>query len=191
MKLRSTLASFAVTACLLGLSGISASAAEVGGSDSEEDFGDAGYQVVYGGQTQSGDPSAYDYVGAPVTEPTVTPRSAVGVQTIGGFSYSVKGVTFSVPTTALSHSIKGSGTHIDSEFAVYSALISTVCNWRVDYQNRYGSTIYSTRTNGTHWGCQVWDSKDKEIKNFNVKHGAQCARLFVNGVFRGEQCHNV
>lgn len=151
--------------------------------------------VIYGGKTQSTDPTRYDYV-APVADdgPTVTPQSATGIGWISAFSYSWNGLTIPVPATYLQHTINGSGLRIDSEYADYlygSPFGLKVCNYRTSFQNRYGDTIYSTRWAPLHTGCSYVTFSQSIRGPFTVKTGVQCARYYVNGTFRGEQCHSV
>lgn len=68
---------------------------------------------------------------------------------------------------------------------------NTVCNWRIDYQNRNGSTVYRTYRGATHATCNFGAMYDIGPSNVTVRKGKQCARLFVGGSFRGEQCHNI
>ena len=67
-----------------------------------------------------------------------------------------------------------------------------VCNFRIDYQNRWGKTIYSTEKGPTRWSCvtntQFMSRRSRDLK---VRAGVLCARLFSNGVFVGEPCHSV
>lgn len=152
------------------------------------------YAELHGGVTQSIDPTRYDYV-PPEDEGGIRPFNATGVGNIPGFTFTLLGVTFSVPKGLLSHTIVTSGLTIKSEGSVYtpgSLLGIQICNYRIDYQNRWNSTIYSTVSTGLHDRCIVGLPI---IDNYNttrtVKTGSLCARLFVNGTFRGEQCHSV
>lgn len=171
---------------LIACSAISLSGASVAQAEDQDE-----HQVIYGGKTQTNDPTRHDYVDPGDDESTgISPRSAIGYQPITGFSFNFRGNSYKVSTSELKHGINGNGLKINSEYAEYRAP-STVCNWRVDYQNRYGGTIYSTRKGGVHSGCDFGAMYDVGPKNFSVKKGSQCARLYVAGSYRGEQCHNV
>lgn len=164
---------------------MSAQAATLDGTDAGMPF------LIEGGTVQSMDPTRYDYVPGPSSEnPPIQPMTAGGTQFLGSFSFDFGGVSFTVPNARLFHQIMGNGTHVDQEYSYFAAL-PKVCNWRIDYQNRYGSTIYSTRSRGTNWTCATFEVKDEGFSNFNLKPGLQCARVYVSGVYRGEQCHNI
>jgi len=156
--------------------------------------------VIKGGVTQSVDPTAYNYV-APVASGggMVQPMSALGAGYISVFNYSWNGLTIPVPSGYLIHQINGSGLSIPSEWAVYSPSTGiggiwgvNICNWRIDFQNRSSSnnTVIATRVGPTLAGCSL-SGVSRTILNITVKQGSECARLYVNGTFRGEQCHAV
>jgi hypothetical protein len=152
---------------------------------------------IIGGTTQSVDPTRYDYV-APEAEGPV-PMSASGVGVVSPFSYSWNGFTIAVPAGYLFHSITGSGLTITKESVTYSPAPSAVgaiwgmnvCNARFDFQNRSGSTIYSTSTGSVLSGCHTSGITRVKTGTVTVRTGVQCARLYVNGTYRGEQCHSV
>ncbi|RYM94479.1 hypothetical protein [Bifidobacterium animalis] len=180
VSMGAAICSFVFLLCPLG-----AHAATIEGADAGTPF------LIEGGTTQSADPTRYDYVPEPSSEnPSIQPRTAGGTQFLGSFSFDFGGVSFTVPNARLFHQIMGSGTHVDQEYSYFAAL-PKVCNWRIDYQNRYGSTIYSTRSRGTNWTCATFEVKDEGFSNFDLKPGLQCARVYVSGVYRGEQCHNI
>ena len=150
-------------------------------------------QIIDGGEAQGVDPSAYDYLPGGGTDltPNIENRSASGYQPINGFGFSFKGQAFKVTTGELQHRIVGAGNYIEAEGAQYR-VPSTICNWRVDYQNRTGSQIHRTFVGETHTGCSFGAVADSGPRNVHVKSGSQqCARLFVADKFRGEQCHNI
>jgi|GEM_PF-4050350 len=157
--------------------------------DSGQEQGD---QIVYGGTTQSTDPSRSDYV-ALQGEPSIGTRSAWGHQAIGGFTFGFKGLSIQVPSGTLAHDIQGSGTRTTEEAAQYLLIASAnLCNYRTDSQNRNGNTIYTTWKGTTQYECVWRTSAIRHITSpFTVKKGQQCARLYVGGTFRGEQCHNI
>ncbi|WP_141759306.1 hypothetical protein [Corynebacterium sp. HMSC04H06] len=103
------------------------------------------HQVIDGGQAQSTDPAAYDYIPEVDDSPSgeTQDRSASGYEPINGFGFTFNGVPFKVTTGELQHRIIGSGNYIESEGAQYR-VPSTICNWRVDYQNRSGAQIHRT-----------------------------------------------
>lgn len=153
--------------------------------------------VVLGGTTQSTDPTRYDYV-PPAGDDELSPiqaKSAIGYANIGGFTFNYGGVAIGVPGFVMQHGIiSGStGLQISQEYANYSFGVKVqLCNFQTAFQNRSGSTIYSTRWAPKHEGCIVGFSTGQSVNGpFNVKNGAECARLYVNGAFKGEQCHSV
>lgn len=159
-------------------------------SASAESLGDG--QVIFGGVAQSSDPSRYDFV-PDENDPIysgVSTRSAWGQQWIGGFS--VHGVT--IPTILLTHDLTGSGTKIDREEAYAMSSAGRVCNYRIDFQNRYGSAIYSTVIGKLYTGCSAigttWGGNNVRAP-YTVRTGLQCARLYSGGDFVGEQCHHI
>lgn len=184
-----------VALVLIPLSAQSTSPSEGPAQDEIEAFENSTeYAEIYGGTTQSVDPTRYDYV-PPVTAGGIQPFSATGVGSIPGFSFTLFGVTFAVPKGILSHTIITSGLTIKSESSIYtpaSLLGTQICDYKIDYQNRDGSTIYSTVNTGLHDLCLIGVPI---VDNYNtsrtVKTGKLCARFFVSGTFRGEQCHNV
>lgn len=151
------------------------------------------YQVIEGGEAQSADPTAYNYVPKENSTPgkAIQPLSASGYQPINGFGFTYKGNNFKVTTGELQHRIIGSRNHIENEGVQYR-VPSTVCNWRVDYQNRNGAQIHRTFVGKTHTGCGFGAVADNGPHNVYVKSGSQqCARLYIAGKFRGEQCHHI
>lgn len=151
------------------------------------------HQVIDGGQAQSTDPAAYDYIPEVDDSPSgeIQDRSASGYEPINGFGFTFNGVPFKVTTGELQHRIIGSGNYIESEGVQYR-VPSTICNWRVDYQNRSGAQIHRTFKGQKHAGCGFGAVSDNGPRNVHVKAASQqCARLFVADKFRGEQCHNI
>jgi hypothetical protein len=146
--------------------------------------------VILGGTTQSTDPTRFDYVPA---EPAFSGRGAVGYQPIGGFTFTWGGVPIGLPGFVLQHVLTGSGLTVQQETANYTfGVKAQFCNYQTAFQNRKGSTIYSTRWSSYHSGCSYLAAVGQNIQGpFAVKNGSQCARLYVNGTFKGEQCHNV
>jgi hypothetical protein len=178
---------------MLGMAGlgVGAFAAPVTSSESESE----GSEVIYGGQVQSVDPTRYDYVPIGEADPSIAaPASAWGQQWIGGFTIKVGGQSIGIPKMVLTHDITGSGLRIDREQAYTISGTGQVCNYRYDFQNRYGGAIYSTVTGTTRWSCDpigtTWGGNNVRAP-YSVKRGKQCARLFSNGVFIGEQCHSI
>lgn len=125
--------------------------------------------------------------------------SAFGCQYIGGFGFTYEGFELTAPQGYLCHDIDGSGKFIDREAAsygpfptIYSLLKSHLCNWRIDfvYRNTQG-TEYRRDSGATHTNCSFDISrtvtKDKTLRYY----GTACAQLYVNGVLRGKQCHNI
>lgn len=76
----------------------------------------------------------------------------------------------------------------------FTAIASAnICNYRIDFQNRgLDGKIWSTHKGATENSCAWRLSAIRELNTpRHVKPGYQCARLFVGGTFRGEQCHNI
>lgn len=147
-------------------------------------------ETVLGGTVQSTDPSRYDYV-SPNSEADQQLRSAAGYAFVPGFMADVFGAQVNIPSGQIFHRINGSGTHIDFETATYTTA-ANICNYRIDYQNRdINGHIVATHSNGNHLGCAWGMVGDQGIHNLNVQPGMMCARLFVSGAFRGEQCHHI
>lgn len=153
---------------------------------------DGGPEIIKGGTTQSTDPTAYNYVSEESEPDTgIQPLSASGYEPINGFIFTFRGVDYKVATGELQHRIIGSGNYIETEGSQYR-VPSTICNWRVDYQNRNGAQIHTTFVGQTHVGCSFGAVADTGPTNVYVKSGSQqCARLYIGDHFRGEQCHNI
>lgn len=153
------------------------------------------YEVVEGGTVQHTDPTRYDYVPLSAS-PTdlVQPASASGLTLLSAFKYTWNGISIPVPGLQWHYHLTGSGLNVTNQHSRWvPTLINNVrlCNWKVQYQNRTGSTIHSTFTTGTHTGCTWGTGTDTLTNDYRVKTGIQCARLFVQGYFRGEHCHAV
>ncbi|MGO1592458.1 MAG: hypothetical protein ACTH1Z_01365 [Ancrocorticia sp.] len=149
--------------------------------------------TIVGGTTQSIDPTRWDYV--PPSDETaegVEPLDANGGEPIGGFTINVNGVPIGIPKMILRHNIKGTKLKVNTEEARIETTGATVCNYRFDFQNRYGKKIYKTNSTGVYSKCTI---NSGWVKNsyapFTAKRGVQCVRLFSNGVFVGEQCHSI
>lgn len=146
--------------------------------------------TVIGGHAQDSDPASYDYVPS-TPAPGTGDRSAKGYAFVPGFTYSVGGATIQIPSAQIYHAIDGGGTWIEYERATYTAP-ARICNYRMDYQNRdLRGNIVRTWSNGTHVGCINGMAGDQGISHERVQRGMMCARLFVSGAFRGEQCHHI
>lgn len=122
----------------------------------------------------------------------IEPLDANGGQPIGGITISVNGIPIGIPKMVLRHSITGSGLKLNAEDARIETTGATVCNYRFDFQNRYGDKIYRTNSTGTYKKCVI---NSGWVKNstapFTTRYGNQCVRLFSNGVYVGEQCHSM
>lgn len=152
---------------------------------------DASETYIEGGHIQGYDPTRYDY--APPS-PQASLRSAWGHQTIGGFTFGFKGLSPTIPRGTLAHDIQGGSTYIRQEAARYLLLASAnICNYRIDFQNRgLDGTIWGTDRGATENSCAWRLSATRELNvPRHVRPGYQCARLFVGGIFRGEQCRNI
>ncbi|MFI8186997.1 hypothetical protein ACIF70_41970 [Actinacidiphila glaucinigra] len=124
-------------------------------------------------------------------------QSAQGYGSIAPFEYQYGGVTISVPTCSFGHYIEGSGKRIDDEKAWVTGggLCGGVqfCNWRIDfaYADTNNST-YKTSKGATHTTCNYMSS----VYRYNAPqtlpyYGKACAKLYVNNVLRGTQCHYI
>lgn len=156
-----------------------------------DDVSDASEMHIEGGHIQSYDPTRYDYV---PPSPQTSLRSAWGHQVIGGFTFGFKGLSLTIPSGTLAHEIQGGSTYIRQEAAQYLLLASAnICNYRIDFQNRdLNGKIWSTDRGATQNSCAWRTSVVRELNvPRHVKPGHQCARLYVGGIFRGEQCHNI
>ncbi|MDX2547042.1 hypothetical protein ACOT81_33055 [Streptomyces sp. WI04-05B] len=123
--------------------------------------------------------------------------SATGTTTIGSFSYDLRGAGIKVPVGCfLTHTIKGSGKRITSQFAGVdcvgvAATFSRFCNWRIDFT--YADTenkTYRTSRGATHTECER-DPLRHNAPQKLPKYGKACARFHVNGKLRATQCHFV
>lgn len=150
--------------------------------------------AIIGGTTQSVDPTRFDYVPPESSgDGTMTPMGADGYAWFGGFTFTYKGLIIGVPALEMRHVINGSGLTISSEYATYQPTVLQglqLCNYQTHFQNRNGNTIYSTYKSTYHEGCEWFtiSRQDSPVSQI-VKTGQQCARLYVAGTFRGEQCH--
>lgn len=182
-----------VAIAVFGTLPASASIAEPG------DSGDSGETIIHGGKPQSVDPTAYNYLPPASAGTGIQPMGAAGTQYISPFTYTWKGLAIPVPSGQIYHIIEGDGRYIEQESALYAPVVSiatpwgvNICNWRIDFQNRSATdnSIITTSVGTTRGGCSVLNVKRAKW-DFNVQRGKQCARLYVNGTFRGEQCHAV
>ncbi|MER6343962.1 hypothetical protein ACWC10_14560 [Streptomyces sp. NPDC001595] len=123
--------------------------------------------------------------------------SATGTTAIGSFSYDLHGVGVKVPVGCfLTHSIKGSGKRITSQFAGVdcaglAATFSQFCNWRMDFA--YADTnnkTYRTSRGATHTECKG-DPLRRTRPQTLPKYGKACAKFHVNGKLRATQCHYI
>lgn len=159
--------------------------------DAESGAADApAEEVTLGGTVQHTDPTRDDYVPLPNSSctPEITPMSATGFAYISAFPFSWKGVTIPIPKGQITHIVKGSGLKLTSEGASYT-VAARPCNVQFKFQNRYGGTIYST-VSGPIYGCGSYFEWINPTDRA-VKRGLQCARLYVNGYYKGEQCHQI
>lgn len=137
---------------------------------------------------------------AVAARPSPAHASAFGCQYIGGFGFSYRGLSLRAPQGFLCHQITGYGRRITRERAGYGAvpslygmLTGRVCNWRIDfaYHRASDGRVYRTDRGPTHHGCSYIVSRDVR-RNKRLQHfGTACAALYVNGVWRNRQCHNI
>lgn len=203
-----------LAAAILAMAPLGAAAADSTSADGHVDFtqeqiiqaGDEG-TVLDGGQLQSVDPTAWNYEPpAAHSGGMITPMAASGFTGIGGFVMTVgaggQSTNIQVPAGFLGHAISGSGTgaSLGNESAAYVPTPSLtalwnlqMCNWRIDWQERNGSNILATSPGPQTSGCSTLGaSVSRTSKALPARNGSQlCARLYVGGTFRGQQCHNI
>lgn len=134
----------------------------------------------------------------------VNPMSATGFQSIGSFSYSLDGISISIPAGCLlGHTIKGDGKKLDSEFAgwtcappasSYLDFNEDMCNPRIDFIYRdTNNKIYSRYTSKTKYGCWGASGPDFDAPNNRTlaHYGTACAAMYLNGQYKAQQCHNI
>lgn len=120
--------------------------------------------------------------------------SADGDAFLSAFSYSWQGITIPIPGSYINHKVTGTGLRVTEEEATWMPLppySMQQCNVHFEFQNRYGSTIYSTVKMSVIPGCHWGYTTQKYTPDRTLKTGLICARLYVNGTYRGEQCHSV
>jgi hypothetical protein len=126
--------------------------------------------------------------------------SAFGCQYIGGFGFTFKGFELRAPKGWLCHQIRGSGRRIDSESAIYGPAYSMygtlkgrVCNWRIDFAYRRASdgSEYRRDRGRTRHRCNYHVKRTVTTRKVLEHYGTACAELYVNGVRRSQQCHNI
>ena len=157
--------------------------------------------VVLGGTTQDTNPTGYDYVpsvlatSAMTASGVVTPMDASGTGATGAFSYTWGGLTFRVPSGRIAHTVKGKGLQVTKQTANWIFLVPTafqICNYQWQFQNRLGTAIYSTVKSPLFNECRYGNLPNYSVGSTrNLKAGQLCARLYVQGTFRGEQCHTI
>ncbi|CAL9447927.1 hypothetical protein SUDANB105_02370 [Streptomyces sp. enrichment culture] len=122
---------------------------------------------------------------------------ATGSAVIGSFSYELNGVGVKVPVGCfLTHTIKGSGKRITSQFAGVdcaglAATFSQFCNWRIDFS--YADTdnrTYRTSRGATHAECKGNPLRHARPQTL-PRYGKACAKFHVNGKLRAVQCHYI
>ncbi|MFD8395398.1 DNRLRE domain-containing protein [Streptomyces sp. NPDC059680] len=125
--------------------------------------------------------------------------SAVGSTSIASFSYQWDGFTLSVPLGCwFTHSINGSGRHINWELAGVDCyalgVFSKFCNTRIDFA--YADTnnhTYSTSRGKTHYTCYTGyvPTRSAPGNRYLPHYGKACAKLYINGSRRATQCHYI
>ena len=132
-----------------------------------------------------------------LTASTVAQAGAIGSTPVHTFEYSVGGMTMKIPTGCMfTHIIRGSGRKITYQnagvdCAFVAALGSGFCNWRIDFT--YGDTnnrTYRTSRGRTHNECKKDPMRNNSPQTL-PRYGKACAHLYVSGVRRASQCHNV
>lgn len=150
-------------------------------------------ETIRGGKVQHTDPTRHDYVplgsaGDPSCPVEMQPMSATGWQYISAFPFEWQGLTIPIPKGQLTHSVNGSGLTVTAEGASY-VVAGAPCNVQFQFQNRYGSTVYSTIKSPI-YGCGGYFEYINPTDR-TLKRGLLCARLYVNGYFKGEMCHSI
>lgn len=189
-RLKLILLTAALSVMLVGMAGVRAQAEQTPANDATASTTKS---LVLGGTTQSVDPTRYDYVAPGGAGGGIRPMSATGYGWVPAFTYSWNGLQIPVPSGYILHVLKGSGLTVNVDAAQYEPNILgiQICNYRFAFQNRYGKTIYATRWAPLHAGCTYGYFSQGVVGPFTVRTGVDCARLYVNGIYRGEQCHNV
>lgn len=126
--------------------------------------------------------------------PPLGPQDANGQEIISAYHFEWNGISIPVLTTPLIHMIRGDGLTVDSaNITYYMGPAYRVCNHQIVWVNRYGNTVYSSRSTPLRSTCS-WGGFNESMPNktpWQVRSGVVCAQLYVAGDFRGEQCHNV
>lgn len=134
-----------------------------------------------------------------LSAPSSASASAFGCQYVGGFGFSHQGVTIQAPQGWLCHDIRGNGKVVTSETAsygavpsLYGALTGRICNWRIDFVYRgQNNNVYRTDRGPAHANCAWTVSRNVEADKTLAYYGTACAQLYVSGVLRAKQCHNI
>lgn len=123
--------------------------------------------------------------------------SATGSTAIGSFTYDLRGAAVKVPVGCfLTHTIKGSGKKITSQFAGVdcmgvAATFSQFCNWRIDFAYAdTGNKTYRTSRGATHTDCEGAPLRNAAPQTL-PKYGKACAKFYINGKLRAAQCHYI
>lgn len=150
--------------------------------------------VIYGGKVQSTDPRRYDYLPPEeLATGMVSTQDAYGATFIPAFNYSWGGLTIPIPGGLIEHGIYGQGLRITRETAAFGPLAGNwqICNHQWQLQNRNGNTIYSTIRLPVQTGCRAGFTTVDYRTVRTVRYGQVCARLYVAGYYKGQQCHHV
>ncbi|MFD0317353.1 hypothetical protein [Streptomyces flavalbus] len=123
--------------------------------------------------------------------------SATGTTPLGTFDYDLRGANVRVPTGCfLTHTIKGSGKRITTQFAGVdcaglAVTFTQFCNWRIDFAYADSDNrTYRTSRGATHHEC-IGNPLRKVAPQTLPKYGKACAKFYVNGKLRGVQCHYI
>jgi hypothetical protein len=144
--------------------------------------------------------AAIAVMAAMLSSPSPASASAFGCEYIGGFGFSFEGISLRAPQGWLCHDIDGDGKVIRNEAAhygpflsLYGLLTARICNWRIDfvYRRAYDGSVYRTDRGATHYACGYFVSRNVSADKTLAHYGTACAQLYVNGVLRAKQCHNI
>jgi hypothetical protein len=120
--------------------------------------------------------------------PATSHASAVGDQYWGGFTVNVVGQSVGIPAGRLTHSINGSGYHINWDAASFGS-IAAICDPSIRFT--YGNGSYYLDGN-VQWGCSIGGGWKYGL-NWNAPRGSACAELWAKNwqILVARQCHYV
>jgi hypothetical protein len=127
------------------------------------------------------------------TAVALAPSSAsasFGWQYWGGFTVEVHGVPIGIPGGSMPHSITGTGTYVEEEWASFFAA-GNVCNWRIDFAySDVGNNTYEINRGALNSSC-THSSTRTIFPRQHKRAGKACAELYSNNVLVARQCHYI